>query len=185
MRLKTSGKGEMRICPICGTRFTPKTLESIYCSRKCQQTAYRQKKRQEKEAEKLQKQIDEIKDGKKYLTVEQASVVFNINKVTLYRWIREGKIPATRTGQYGTRLELKEVEKVLPYRAAEEKDEILATNIFDMNPAHCYTIGEICQKFDIDDSTVWAHIRKYSIPTRQVGNYVYAPKSESPETPKE
>ena len=47
-----------------------------------------------------------------------------------------------------------------------------------MEPENCYTIGEISKKYRVDDSTVWAHIRKYSIPTRQIGNYVYAPKKE-------
>ena len=40
------------------------------------------------------------------------------------------------------------------------------------------TVGEICKKYRINDSTVWAHVRKYSIPTRQIGNYVYIPKEE-------
>ena len=50
--------------------------------------------------------------------------------------------------------------------------------IYRMEPADCYTIGEICQKYKLDESTVHAHIRKYSIPIRQIGNYVYAPKRE-------
>ncbi len=40
------------------------------------------------------------------------------------------------------------------------------------------TLDSISKKYRVDDSTVWAHIRKYSIPTRQIGNYVYAPKKE-------
>lgn len=49
---------------------------------------------------------------------------------------------------------------------------------YSMEPEDCYTIGEISKKFGINDSTVYAHIRKYSIPTRQIGNYAYAPKTE-------
>ena len=49
---------------------------------------------------------------------------------------------------------------------------------YRLEPEDCYTIGEIAKKFGIHDSTVYLHIRKYSIPTRQIGNYVYAPKSE-------
>lgn len=30
----------------------------------------------------------------------------------------------------------------------------------------------------MDESTVYLHIRKYGIPTRQIGNYVYVPKYE-------
>ena len=37
---------------------------------------------------------------------------------------------------------------------------------------------EISKKYKVNDSTVYAHIRKYSIPTRQIGNYVYVPKKE-------
>jgi predicted DNA-binding protein YlxM (UPF0122 family) len=50
--------------------------------------------------------------------------------------------------------------------------------LYSLEPEDCYTIGEIAKKFRINDSTVYAHIRKYSIPTRQIGNFVYAPKSE-------
>ena len=39
-------------------------------------------------------------------------------------------------------------------------------------------IGEIAKKFHINDSSVFKHIRRHSIPTRQIGNYVYVPKSE-------
>ena len=39
-------------------------------------------------------------------------------------------------------------------------------------------ISEICEKYHINDSSVWAHVRKYSIPSRQIGNYVYVPKQE-------
>ena len=45
-------------------------------------------------------------------------------------------------------------------------------------PKDCYTIGEIAKKFHINDSSVFKHMRRHSIPTRQIGNYVYVPKSE-------
>ena len=49
---------------------------------------------------------------------------------------------------------------------------------YNLEPENCYTVGEICKKYRINDSTVWAHVRKYSIPSRQIGNYVYIPKDE-------
>lgn len=48
--------------------------------------------------------------------------------------------------------------------------------LYRMEPEDCYTIGEVAKKFRMDDSTVYLHVRKYSIPTRQIGNYVYVPK---------
>lgn len=47
-----------------------------------------------------------------------------------------------------------------------------------LEPKDCYTIGEIAKKFHINDSSVFKHMRRHSIPTRQIGNYVYVPKSE-------
>ena len=49
---------------------------------------------------------------------------------------------------------------------------------YSLEPEDCYTIGEISKKYHLDDSTVYLHIRKYSIPTRQIGNFVYVPKKE-------
>ena len=36
----------------------------------------------------------------------------------------------------------------------------------------------MCEKYHMKDSTAYMQIRKYSIPTRQIGNYVYVPKKE-------
>ena len=58
-----------------------------------------------------------------------------------------------------------------------KKDKDLVS-LYNMEPENCYTIGEICKKYRLNDSSVWAHIRKYSIPSRQIGNYVYVPKKE-------
>ena len=59
-----------------------------------------------------------------------------------------------------------------------EKEKKPAPKIYSLEPEDCYTITEICEKYHINDSSVWAHVRKYSIPSRQIGNYVYVPKQE-------
>jgi predicted DNA-binding transcriptional regulator AlpA len=46
------------------------------------------------------------------------------------------------------------------------------------DPANCYTIGEISQKYGISLSTVDKTIRKNSIPKKQIGKFVYVPKVE-------
>jgi hypothetical protein len=53
-----------------------------------------------------------------------------------------------------------------------------APRLYNMEPEACYTIGEICKKYKLNDSSVWAHIRKYSIPSRQIGSNVYVPKED-------
>ena len=42
-------------------------------------------------------------------------------------------------------------------------------------PKDCYTIGEIAKKFHINDSSVFKHIRRHSIPTRQIGTMFMFP----------
>ena len=68
--------------------------------------------------------------------------------------------------------------KMFPLRKKPLKGKKTEIKLYSLEPKDCYTIGEICQKYHMDDSTVFLHIRKYSIPTRQIGNYVYVPKKE-------
>ncbi|WP_238160938.1 helix-turn-helix domain-containing protein, partial [Flavobacterium cupreum] len=48
----------------------------------------------------------------------------------------------------------------------------------DQYNRNLHSIGEIAERFQISEGSVYNHIRKYSIPTRQIGKYVYAPKME-------
>jgi len=70
------------------------------------------------------------------------------------------------------------LESIFPARKSTPQTEKPAHKVYSLEPEDCYTIGEIAKKFGISESTVYAHIRKYSIPTRQIGRFVYAPKSE-------
>lgn len=164
-----------RVCEECGKIFTPPTLMSKYCCSACSKKAY--KKRQiakEKEAIR-QALIRQIPSSKGYLTVKEAVLIYGISKDVLYRMIRQGLLPSHNFGQRQTRLSRQYMDehfKKKP-RQRNKKREALS---FD--PKDCYTIGQIAQKFHINEGTVLTHIRRNSIPTRQIGNYVYVPKTE-------
>ena len=70
------------------------------------------------------------------------------------------------------------VVTVAPLRRKALAKSKPVAKLYSLEPKDCYTIGEIAKKFHLDDSTVYQHIRRYSIPTRQIGNFVYAPKKE-------
>ena len=144
-----------RKCKCCGATFLAKTLDSWYCSRKCYQKAYDQRMAEKKKVE----QLNAIKD-------------------TIYRLIRKGKVSAINIGERLTRISKSKMEEMFPLREEPIDRSKPLPKFYSMEPEDCYTIGEISKKFGINDSTVYAHIRKYSIPTRQIGNYVYAPKTE-------
>lgn len=169
-----------RKCPICGKVFIIKTLDSIYCSPNCGKVAYKRKKDKEKKEALFVAYAQTIPDIREYLTAKQAIAIYGIERSTLYRLVRLGKIPCINLEVRLTRFKRSEMDKLFHYRrdlkfAKEVKQQ---KKLYSLEPEDCYTIGEICEKYHINDSSVWAHVRKYSIPSRQIGSFVYVPKEE-------
>lgn len=166
-------------CTICGQSFIPKTVDSVCCSRKCSDAAYRKKKAQQKKEEEMKAVADKIPAERLFISVPEAIAMFGVAKSTLYRLIRQKKIPAINLGTRLVRIDKAAIEQMYPKRqAAPVTKKKQAPKLYSLEPEDCYTIGEISKKYGISDSSVYKHIRKFSIPTRQIGNYVYAPKSE-------
>ena len=163
------------VCEECGKIFTPPTLTSKYCCSACSKRAY--KKRQiAKEKEAIRQSLARrIPSTKGYLTVKEAVLIYGISKDVLYRMIRQGVIPSHNSGQRQTRLSRQYMDEHFKKKpmSRNSKKETLS-----FEPKDCYTIGQIAKKFHINEGTVLTHIRRNSIPTRQIGSYVYVPKSE-------
>lgn len=167
-----------RICEICGSSFTPKTITSKYCCKKCSDVAYKRKKDKQKKMDAMDAVVNSIPANRDYISISEAMAMFGIGKNTLYRMIRNGVISSINIGQRLTRISKSELSQMFPIRDSNVQEPAPKKKLYSLEPEDCYTIGEIAKKFRINDSTVYAHIRKYSIPTRQIGNFVYAPKSE-------
>ena len=71
-----------------------------------------------------------------------------------------------------------ELMKMYPLRKHPLKKEKPEPKLYSLEPKNCYTINEMCKKYHMNDSTLYLQIRKFSIPTRQIGNFVYVPKKE-------
>ena len=167
-----------RKCPICGEEFLAKTIESVFCSPKCSKIAWRRKKAEEKVQMKLDEIVESIPIDQDLITVPEAYALFGISKESLYRLIRKGIVSSINIGIRQIRVSRKELEKHYPLRPKALTKSEPISKLYSLEPKDCYTIGEVSEKFHLDDSTVYLHIRKYSIPTRQIGNYVYVPKKE-------
>lgn len=167
-----------RTCEICGSTFTPKTITSKYCCKKCSDVAYKRKKDREKKLNAMDTIAAGIPETRDYISIPEAIALFGIGKNTLYRLIRNGTIPSINIGQRLTRISKDELLKMFPLRDNSIQVEKPKSKLYSLEPEDCYTIGEISKKYRVNDSTVYKQIRKYSIPTRQIGNYVYVPKSE-------
>lgn len=167
-----------RKCQVCGEEFLAKTIESRHCSTRCSRIACKRRKDEEKRNLLLDEIVKKLPKDQEYIKVLEAYALFGISRDTIYRLIRKGVISHINLGTNQIRVCKEELIKLYPLRKnALAKPEPI-TKLYSMEPQDCYTIGEIAKKFHLDESTVYLHIRKYSIPTRQIGNYVYVPKRE-------
>ena len=168
-----------RKCKICGKVFLVKKLDSQYCSAKCSKIAYKRKCDAEKKETRLQKIASQVPKIREYISVKEAVAIFGVERDSVYRLVRSGKFNSLNLGKRLIRINRKDMVALLPTRKKIRKErEKPLPKLYSLEPEDCYTINEVCKKYLINDSTVWAHVRKYSIPSRQIGNYVYVPKED-------
>src|SRR5690554_7690468 len=67
-----------------------------------------------KKEEKLKALIDKIPEDRLFISVPEATLLFGIAKTTLYRLIRQGKIPAINLGTRLVRIDRKIMEEMFP-----------------------------------------------------------------------
>ena len=154
-----------RKCQVCGQEFIAKTIESWYCSKRCSNIAYKRRKDEEKRNQRLDEIVKSIPKHQDYIKVSEAYALFGISS-------------HINLGTNQIRVSKEELLKLYPLRKKALAKPKPVAKLYSLEPKDCYTIGEISKKFHLEDSTVYLHIRKYSIPTRQIGNFVYVPKKE-------
>lgn len=168
----------IRKCKICGEEFKAKTLDSVYCSPRCSKIAWRERQKEKDYQVRLDKVAKSIPASREMITVVEAHALFGVSTKTIYRLIRKGVVTGVNLGIRRTYVNKEEMMNIFSLRPASTEPEEPLERSYKMGPKDCYTIGEVSEKFNLDESTVYLHIRKYSIPTRQIGNYVYVPKRE-------
>ena len=63
-------------CAICGKLFTLKTVNSLYCSKKCGETAYRRKKAEQKKAEQFTTIADNVPSDRPFISIPEAIAIY-------------------------------------------------------------------------------------------------------------
>lgn len=120
---------------------------------------------QQKQEEQRNAVIERISADRLYISVPEAIALFGVAKSTLYRLIRQKRIPTINLGTRLVQIDRAAIEQMFPIRqtplVSKEKPK---AKLYSLEPEDCYTIGEISQKFGISDSSVYKHIRKFSIP---------------------
>ncbi len=168
-----------KLCAHCETPFIPKMVTSLYCSKKCSSAAYKKRDADKRREEKLNSIAKRVDDNRLYISIPEAVAIYGVTRDTLYKRIRHGELQAINLGTRLLRIDRSVLDSQYPTR--KEKIEATKTKkikLYNLEPEVCYTIGEVTELFGYSESSVYSHIRQYSIPMRQIGKYVYVPKNE-------
>lgn len=172
-----------KICEQCGKPFEAKTVVTRFCGSTCANKSSKEKKRQQKEAEKKQTILEQSAEKiaqmqtRPYISITEATILFGISKNTIHRLIKAEKIPAFNLGERLTRVSRKHLEEMFTaVEIPEEPKEKPMKLHYEID--ECYTVTEVSVKYGVSPSTVENTIRRNSIPKRQVGNFVYVPKEQ-------
>ena len=74
-----------RKCKFCGKAFIIKTLDSIYCCKKCSEAAYAQKKRAEAREKQLALIAKSVPKVREYLSIREAVYAVSDGSDTKYQ----------------------------------------------------------------------------------------------------
>ncbi|CAN5246659.1 hypothetical protein BH23BAC2_BH23BAC2_07880 [soil metagenome] len=94
-----------RICQLCGNEFTARTTVTQYCGDVCAKRAYKKKQKVQKieqsNIETLALKAAPIKaiQEQDYLSIQETCGLLKISRMTLYRLIKNKKIPSAKFGR--------------------------------------------------------------------------------------
>ena len=144
-----------RRCGICGKVFIIKTLD----------VAYARKKRAEAREKKLALIAKSVPKVREYISIREAVAIYGVERDTLYLMVRRAQIPSINIGTRLTRINRKDLEKMFVKRPiAKHIKETPLPKKYSLEPEDCYTIREVCEKYHINDSSVWA------VPKEEIDN---------------
>lgn len=126
-----------------------------------------------KKEDKLKALIDKKLGDRLFISVSETTLLFGIAKTTLLGLFAKGKFQQLILGTRLVRIESKVIEEMFSLSQTLPGVKTQPKKLYSLEKEDCYSIGEIVKRFQISESTVYKHIRKYSIPTRQIGKYVY------------
>lgn len=105
MRLKGSAKSAARFS-------SQRHLTAIIVPTKCGKVAWKRKKDVKDRNAKLEAIAQQVPDIRKYISVKEAVTMFGVERSTLYRLIKLGRIPVINLGTRLTRIKRSEMEQL-------------------------------------------------------------------------
>lgn len=160
--MSTSKFRVLRTCEFCGKEFYAQKVTTRFCSRRCNELAYKQRRRQrqitEAEARVLQKPIEEV-GNKEFLSLQDTSVLFGITKRSVYNLIYNGVLQAFRLSSRMTLIRRADIEQIFESHVYTKKVKSERKPITEF-----YTTTEIKEKFGVSESWVFKIGKEKNIP---------------------
>jgi hypothetical protein len=93
--------------------------------------------------------------GTEYITITEALKIFTTSRLTVIRLVHSKNIRCFKTSPKRWFVCVKDLEALFPLRSTPIVVETpKASQVYDMNPKNCYTIGEITKRFGITESSI-------------------------------
>ena len=160
--MSTSKFRVLRTCEFCGKEFYAQKVSTRYCSKRCNELAYKQRRRQrqitEAEARVLQKPIEEV-GNKEFLSLQDASVLFSITKRSVYNLIYNGILQAFKLSSRMTFVRRSDIEQIFEHHVYTKKVKPERKPITEF-----YTTKEIQEKFGVSEAWVFKLAKEKKIP---------------------
>ena len=160
--MSTSKFRVLRTCEFCGKEFYAQKVSTRYCSKRCNELAYKQRRRQrqitEAEERLLQKPIEEV-GNKEFLSLQDASVLFGITKRSVYNLIYNGVLQAFKFSSRMTFVRKADIERMFEGHIYTKKVKPERKPITEF-----YTTKEIQEKFGVSEAWVFKLAKEKKIP---------------------
>jgi len=160
--MSTSKFRVLRTCEFCGKEFYAQKVTTRFCSRRCNELVYKQRRRQrqitEAEARVLQKPIEEV-GNKEFLSLQDTSVLFGITKRSVYNLIYNGVLQAFKLSSRMTLIRRADIERIFESHVYTKKVKPERKPITEF-----YTTAEIKEKFGVSESWVFKIGKEKNIP---------------------
>ncbi|MDE6810428.1 MAG: helix-turn-helix domain-containing protein, partial [Muribaculaceae bacterium] len=167
-----------RICEWCGKQFTAQTTVTRFCSKRCSEHAYKERLRQKKISLSNQEtaQTNFKWRDKEYLTPTQAAELLGIGRMTIYRYIRNGKIKVVRFARK-TLISKADIQAMFDFLAPKEKTSAEPSEKKSKSLADFYTRADIREKYGVKDSWIYKVVAENNVPKTIIRGKAYFSKS--------
>lgn len=162
-------------CEWCGKDFIAYKVSTRFCCKQCNNLAYKDKFRRQRikacEEQVIQKPLEAI-ENKDFLSPREVSMLLNIDRVTVYRYLWDGLLPCRRL-RGKTFIRKSDIEKLFdeakPYQKRHKKSKQPITEF--------YTTAEVIEKYGISESWLYQIAKTEKIPkTVQRGKSYWSKK---------